>query len=164
MLNTRDWTEEQCLTLERMWNEGYSASMSARQMPGRTRNAVIGKVDRLGLRARANKYHTTIYRNTPRRKPRIVCEPKPRKERKTQYQNAKRIAQEAIWLPLENSQPVTTLLARTRKQCAWPLDLPHDIGGHLVCGDPVHPDRVYCTTHCRIAYLPPKQKHSGWRG
>jgi len=43
------WTDERVETLKKMWNEGQSASQIAKELGGVTRNAVIGKVHRLGL-------------------------------------------------------------------------------------------------------------------
>ena len=43
------WTEERVETLKKMWGEGQSASQIAKELGGVTRNAVIGKVHRLGL-------------------------------------------------------------------------------------------------------------------
>ncbi len=47
------WTDERVETLKRMWGEGQSASQIAKELGGVTRNAVIGKVHRLGLSNRA---------------------------------------------------------------------------------------------------------------
>ena len=47
------WTDERVETLKRMWGEGASASQIAKELGGVTRNAVIGKVHRLGLSNRA---------------------------------------------------------------------------------------------------------------
>lgn len=43
------WTDERVELLKKMWNEGQSASQIAKELGGVTRNAVIGKVHRLGL-------------------------------------------------------------------------------------------------------------------
>jgi len=43
------WTEERVKKLKEYWAEGMSASQIAKQLGGVTRNAVIGKVHRLGL-------------------------------------------------------------------------------------------------------------------
>jgi len=43
------WTDERVETLKRMWADGQSASQIAKELGGVTRNAVIGKVHRLGL-------------------------------------------------------------------------------------------------------------------
>ncbi|MEM9197173.1 MAG: GcrA family cell cycle regulator [Pseudomonadota bacterium] len=48
------WTEERVELLKSMWNEGKSASQIAKALGGVTRNAVIGKVHRLGLSNRTN--------------------------------------------------------------------------------------------------------------
>ena len=47
------WTDERVETLKKMWGEGQSASQIAKVLGGVTRNAVIGKVHRLGLSNRA---------------------------------------------------------------------------------------------------------------
>ena len=47
------WTDERVETLKKMWAEGQSASQIAKELGGVTRNAVIGKVHRLGLSNRA---------------------------------------------------------------------------------------------------------------
>jgi GcrA cell cycle regulator len=50
------WTDERVETLKRMWGEGQSASQIAKELGGVTRNAVIGKVHRLGLSNRAARH------------------------------------------------------------------------------------------------------------
>ena len=47
------WTDERVETLKKLWGEGQSASQIAKELGGVTRNAVIGKVHRLGLSNRA---------------------------------------------------------------------------------------------------------------
>ena len=47
------WTDERVELLKTMWTEGQSASQIAKELGGVTRNAVIGKVHRLGLSNRA---------------------------------------------------------------------------------------------------------------
>ncbi|MEM6389834.1 MAG: GcrA family cell cycle regulator [Pseudomonadota bacterium] len=47
------WTDERVETLKKMWAEGQSASQIAKELGGVTRNAVIGKVHRLGLSNRS---------------------------------------------------------------------------------------------------------------
>ena len=43
------WTDERVEMLKKMWSDGQSASQIAKELGGVTRNAVIGKVHRLGL-------------------------------------------------------------------------------------------------------------------
>lgn len=47
------WTDDRVEVLKKMWGEGQSASQIAKELGGVTRNAVIGKVHRLGLSNRA---------------------------------------------------------------------------------------------------------------
>ena len=53
------WTEERVEMLKQLWTDGLSASQIARKMGGVTRNAVIGKVHRLGLAGRATPARVT---------------------------------------------------------------------------------------------------------
>jgi len=52
-LGNMSWNDERVETLKRLWAEGLSASQIATELGGITRNAVIGKVHRLGLSGRA---------------------------------------------------------------------------------------------------------------
>jgi GcrA cell cycle regulator len=47
------WTDDRVEVLKKLWVEGQSASQIAKELGGVTRNAVIGKVHRLGLSNRA---------------------------------------------------------------------------------------------------------------
>ena len=42
------WTDDRVEVLKKLWAEGLSASQIAARLGGVTRNAVIGKVHRLG--------------------------------------------------------------------------------------------------------------------
>jgi GcrA cell cycle regulator len=46
------WTDERIATLTKMWESGATASQIAEELGGVSRNAVIGKAHRLGLKAR----------------------------------------------------------------------------------------------------------------
>ncbi|HEY5346549.1 MAG TPA: GcrA family cell cycle regulator, partial [Rhizomicrobium sp.] len=48
-----NWSDDRVEQLKNLWTEGLSASQIARALGGVTRNAVIGKVHRLGLSGRA---------------------------------------------------------------------------------------------------------------
>ena len=65
------WTEERVSVLKKLWAEGHSASQIAKQLGGVTRNAVIGKVHRLGLSGRATP-------SRPVKRPPRLARPKPR--------------------------------------------------------------------------------------
>lgn len=46
------WSDERTSTLKKLWADGFTASQIAKQIGGVSRNAVIGKVHRLGLAGR----------------------------------------------------------------------------------------------------------------
>src|SRR3954469_22576919 len=58
------WTDERVELLKKLWQDGLSASQIAKQLGGVTRNAVIGKVHRLGLSgpAAAAKPQRTVFK------------------------------------------------------------------------------------------------------
>lgn len=51
------WTDERVDLAKMLWSDGLSASQIAGRLGGVTRNAVIGKVHRLGLSGRATRKH-----------------------------------------------------------------------------------------------------------
>src|SRR5664279_3387952 len=53
-LSPMNWSDDRVEQLKSLWTEGLSASQIARALGGVTRNAVIGKVHRLGLAGRAS--------------------------------------------------------------------------------------------------------------
>ena len=61
------WTDERVELLKKLWGDGLSASQIAGELGGITRNAVIGKVHRLGLSGRAKAPSSSMPRP---RKPR----------------------------------------------------------------------------------------------
>ena len=71
MSMTISWTEERIKTLTRMWESGATASQIADELGGVSRNAVIGKAHRLGLKARPSP----VKANEP--KPAAKKEPAP---------------------------------------------------------------------------------------
>jgi GcrA cell cycle regulator len=136
------WSEADYDLLARLWGEGFSASEIAKQMPGRTRNSIVGCVTRLGLPQRQTRYAAIpIYtaRQPKEKKPKPIAEP------------IKQIAKSKIWHPLDNSTPVT-LIDKQRHQCSWP------VGEGLFCGETKLNERPYCPIHCRVAYEPRKRR------
>ena len=72
------WTDERVEGLKKMWAEGKSASQIAKDLGGVTRNAVIGKVHRLGLSNRAG-----ASTSAPEKKPSRASSSKPAARTKT---------------------------------------------------------------------------------
>ncbi|AWW75436.1 GcrA cell cycle regulator [Erythrobacter sp. KY5] len=52
------WTDERIATLKKMWEGGSTASQIAEELGGVSRNAVIGKAHRLGLKSRPSPVKT----------------------------------------------------------------------------------------------------------
>ncbi|WP_071672923.1 GcrA family cell cycle regulator [Nioella nitratireducens] len=73
------WTDERVELLKKMWGEGQSASQIAKELGGVTRNAVIGKVHRLGLSNRTAaapaKSAPAATKEAPAAKPAAKAEP-----------------------------------------------------------------------------------------
>ena len=79
------WNDERVAILKKMWLDGNSASEIAKELGNITRNAVIGKVHRLGLSNRdtniskSGASSTKVIKNAKRgRPPKVNQEPKKR--------------------------------------------------------------------------------------
>lgn len=138
------WTSERVAQLTRYWAEGLSGSAIG-QLIGATRSAVIGKVHRLGLPARA-----------PRRKDaEQTAKPKRPRLQKTRHRDAEARTPrtpetvERATLPEPASLDIA-LVDLERGQCKYP----HGDGPYTFCGHQVFPGEVYCPAHCAIAYRP----------
>ena len=112
--------------LKKLWAEGLSASQIAGKMGGVTRNAVIGKVHRLGLSGRATPAKPSTGRASA---PRRVETASPTVE-KPQVYRAEPEAKPIISAP-EVSQPLvldtgdkTTVATLNRNMCKWPIGDP----------------------------------------
>ncbi len=73
------WTDERVELLKKMWGEGQSASQIAKELGGVTRNAVIGKVHRLGLSNRTGGSTSAAAKADakPKAAPKAEAKPKP---------------------------------------------------------------------------------------
>ncbi|MBB3995082.1 GcrA cell cycle regulator [Sulfitobacter undariae] len=69
------WTDDRVEILKKMWGEGQSASQIAKELGGVTRNAVIGKVHRLGLSNRTTA-GAAAKTDTPKAEPKAKPVPK----------------------------------------------------------------------------------------
>jgi GcrA cell cycle regulator len=152
---TMAWTEERVELLKKLWAEGLSASQIAARLGGVTRNAVIGKVHRLGLSGRAKSPASAAPRA---RKPRthIMRVGRPAMRGNTALALAFEMAEEPEVELVENVIPIgqrRTLLELTEDTCRWPIGDPASAdfffcGGKPVTGVP------YCHFHSRVAYQP----------
>jgi len=100
------WTDERVETLKRMWGEGQSASQIAKELGGVTRNAVIGKVHRLGLSNRAGSGGNAGKAATKEKAPSKPAAPKAPPKAKTKATPASKPAKEEPELD-ENGIPIS---------------------------------------------------------
>ena len=74
------WNDERVELLKKLWSEGLSASQIAGRLGSVTRNAVIGKVHRLGLSGRATtsrmKSHRPRARVAQQQQPKRLAKPR----------------------------------------------------------------------------------------
>ncbi len=74
------WTEERIATLTKMWEGGATASQIADELGGVSRNAVIGKAHRLGLKARPSPVKAKDKKKpAPKKKAAPAPKPAPKK-------------------------------------------------------------------------------------
>lgn len=146
------WSEERVALLRKLWTEGLSASQIAKQLGGVTRNAVIGKVHRLGLAGRATPSRPAK-RPVRTARPRIVGPTAPRM----------RLPSSVPHVVIPDLEPVrfadgktATVLTLNESMCKYPIGDPTDAsfafcGRASACGP-------YCQDHARLSYQPSQAK------
>ena len=161
------WTNERIELLQKLWLEGWSASRIAAELAnGITRNAVIGKVFRLGLSGRSPKAAAGNLPSSPSNKPArraaqrhaasthivgntalvmhplVIEAPVPQKARE-------------VVVPI--SEPVTILDLR-ESMCRWPIG-DHAQSDFRFCGAKKIPGQgPYCACHSAIAFQNPHDR------
>lgn len=170
------WTPEDDEIAKGHWINGESASEIARRLPGRTRNAVIGRIYRLGLscEGRANPQVTRapkapVVRPVAKRQP-----PKPGPQGRVAVVmgvpfpvvppdemdrlRAAASAKGRTAISKLGDEPTDTaipLIGRRFGQCAWPVGTPERPGEQLCCGaatTSLVEGSPYCTGHAQRAY------------
>jgi len=158
------WNDERVEQLKKFWADGLSASQIAGRLGGVTRNAVIGKVHRLGLSGRATtsrmKSHRPRVRTTNQAVKRLA---KPR------FANIGNPAFRNLYLadsepyvppaedlviPLKERKYIQTL---TESCCRWPIGDPQQADFHF-CGKSKIAGLPYCEAHARRAFQPPQAR------
>lgn len=163
------WTDDRVAQLSKLWADGLSASQIAAELGGVTRNAVIGKVHRLGLSGRAKSSSSGA--SKPRRKPSA-----PRTggySRTTRSGGGPRtigataLKMDADLDVLLDAKPVEDvvvpisrkleLLQLTEATCKWPTGDP-TLPGFSFCGHQTADDKPYCGYHSKVAFQPPSER------
>ena len=158
MGNNTPWPEYEIETLKRMWASGFSASEISRALHGvRSRNAVIGKVSRLGLSASMenrrgppppkNKLKKPPRRTAAQRQAFGKTEPRQRE----QYHLS---AELRALHDLEPLDPSMTILDAPLLACRY---MRSPLGA--VCGR-VAEDGAWCPQHRRLVYRPDNQREA----
>lgn len=155
------WTAERVITVRKLWKEGWSASQISIELGGATRNAVIGKLNRLGLtadsrlpgtmitapsRAPRNNYRPDGYRRKalPKGEPSLIYEPP------------------ALIAAIERSEAACTFAELSKGMCRYPYGEPQ-APDFAYCGRSAK--GTYCAGHHRLCYTtpPPRQDRASRR-
>jgi GcrA cell cycle regulator len=140
-----DWTEERVETLKTLWQSGCSASQVARQLGGVSRNAVIGKVHRLGLAGREAPARPRLSpASTDRiRRVRTAAASLPRVIRRFERPALPALSDVEL-------APTATIHTLTVIACRWPIGDPQD-GDFGYCGRARVGAGSYCQDHAHVA-------------
>lgn len=156
------WTDERVELLKKLWSDGLSASQIAGRLGGVTRNAVIGKVHRLGLSGRSQMTRSPATRarvhiRTGRRPAKPKFATVGNQALRALYQpDAEPFVPEyeEIEIPLAQRKSLQDL---TETSCRWPIGDPQHDDFHFCNGHKV-PGLPYCEHHSRRAFQPPQQR------
>lgn len=150
------WTDERVELLKKLWADGLSASQIAAELGGITRNAVIGKVHRLGLSGRAKSPSSAAPRPRKQRSSGMlrVSRPAMRGNTALAFEYEVEPEPELIEIPIEQRK---TLLQLNERTCRWPIG---DPGGSefFFCGGEAASELPYCSYHSRVAYQPASER------
>ncbi len=149
------WNDERVELLKKLWAEGLSASQIANKMGGVTRNAVIGKVHRLGLSGRATPAKPQRGCATLSKPALSATESAPEASAKT-YDPI--VTEPEFMAPLVlDDGDLTTVSTLTKNMCKWPMGDPAKDDFHF-CGQPTAPGKSYCAYHARVAFQPSNRR------
>ena len=148
------WTDERVELLKKLWLDGLSASQIAKQLGGVTRNAVIGKVHRLGLSGRAAPSQPSRPTFKAPRAPRPTPAPAPRRVEHHSSHSPATPPQPVFYAEEPGSATVLTLGAH---MCKWPIGDPAT-ENFSFCGRRTDVDGPYCAHHAQVAYQPQQSR------
>ena len=157
------WTDADNETLKRMAGNGYSAGQIADALGWPSRNAVIGRASRMGVRLcgrvatrkTVDAYHTpivTTLRKRAHRRPTIAADFTMR------FGSPAVVPQPAPKPIVPEPAPIVStgpksLLKLGAKDCRFPLG-PKLAAAELFCAAPVRAGSSYCTEHHALCWTP----------
>ena len=155
------WNLERIELLKRCFHAGLTCSQIANEI-GVTRNAVIGKVNRLGL----SKPKDVIGRQLEQRRAANLARPKTLWTRGPRRRHPNIFAQHQMLtaafartqapvedVPISNGRGCT-LFELSQMKCRWPISNP-GAENFCFCGNEPLKGLPYCPGHARIAYRSP---------
>ncbi len=148
------WTDEAVETLKRLAIEGRSASAIAATLGVESRNAVIGKANRIGVTLRGGRGGRAPASD---RSGAASCPPPATAAQGRSPAPALEAAPRRAWTfaDAEVGDMRRVRLSDMRDSaCRWPLGDPRS-GDFAYCGLKAAESRAYCAGHCRLAYRPP---------
>jgi len=138
------WNEEKVTKLKELWGKGNTASQIAEIIGGLSRNAVIGKANRLNLsskiKMRSSSSSQSFQDNNSKEK----------RGRKSRFQS---LVIEKDFEP-ENPKKLEDL---DENSCKWPIGNPEEQSFYF-CGRSSLKDFSYCKLHLLYAYQPKGRK------
>ncbi|MCU1347749.1 MAG: GcrA cell cycle regulator [Acidobacteria bacterium] len=141
-MTSTSWSDERIARLKQLWTDGLSAREIATRLGGVTRNAVLGKLDRLGLLG--GRARVTPTAKSPRRERRRapIARTRPRTPAPAAPASvAPDWPGEVAWLEQLQSH-----------HCRWPIGDPLK-AGFSFCGRR-RARGPYCSEHGEVAYGP----------
>ncbi len=148
------WTPEREDQLKKLWATGLSASKIAGRMGRVSRNAVIGKIHRLGLVGRAT---TTRYNRPPRPRQNGVL---PKDVKPTSVRPTKQLLKQLPTEPIPEQPDVPDSLFKwldwDETACRWPYTKGED--QFYGCKCEKLPGLPYCAGHAARAFKPVEVK------
>jgi GcrA cell cycle regulator len=161
------WTDERIDLLRKLWLDGLSASRIAAELAGGvTRNAVIGKVHRLGLsgrvKAAAPASPARLRDSTAQTLARSPIAPQRAAAMPMRGNTALAIQPRAMAMPqVQRSSgdvvPMAehvTIMELRESMCRWPVGDPTSVEFRYCGGKATAGEGPYCNFHSRMAYQP----------
>lgn len=142
------WTSERESKLRALWKKGHTASQIASLIGGTTRNAVIGKANRLNLEAR-----TISKKNSTTPKVKLENDVEIKQEKLSRKARFKSLLLDKNFEP-ENPIKLTEL---TDDTCRWPIGHPYEKDFYF-CGRKPLEKFPYCNLHVLYAFQPKNAK------
>ena len=146
------WSSERLEALQRCFEAGLSCSQIASEI-GLTRNAVIGKLNRLGL-SRPKDAISRQLKGIRTARPMRLSQPS-RRTIFNQHEVLKAVFSEPQLyeeIPIRDGRGCT-LLELGLQKCRWPISTP-GAADFCFCGNESVKGLPYCPGHARLAYRP----------